>query len=119
MGDKKELPASCQLHEERLENLEQSLTTIIDNVDVILKRGNDFTIPVINGRTEYRKASELLGEMYVGLKKLENKLDQEVADLKKETPKSLFSNFAVFSDNAFKIIMLIALAITMIKTFGH
>jgi hypothetical protein len=51
------------VHEQRLEKIEKSLQTLIE-------RGNDFTVPVINGKTEHRKASELIGELYVDMKKL-------------------------------------------------
>ncbi|KKR55856.1 MAG: hypothetical protein UT94_C0055G0004 [Candidatus Uhrbacteria bacterium GW2011_GWF2_40_263] len=58
-----EQPITCALHEDRLKKIESSLR-------VLLERGNDFTVPVINGKTEHRKASELIGELYVDMKKL-------------------------------------------------
>ena len=62
------LPDSCRLHEERLSSLEESIAVITGNIEELLERGNDFEIPVINGKTEYRKASELIGEMYLAIK---------------------------------------------------
>ena len=42
-------------------------------VDTLLERGNDFTVKVINGKTTERLASELIGEMYVAMKELQEK----------------------------------------------
>jgi len=71
---------SCVLHEERLSKIELSLQTIID-------RGNDFLVPVINGRTEHRKASELIGELYVDMKKLKEQ---------REAPKKVWQDIGNF-----------------------
>jgi len=64
-----EQPVTCALHEQRLVTLEEK-------IDELLKRGNDFTVAVINGKTEHRKASELIGELYVSMKTLEDKRKQ-------------------------------------------
>lgn len=64
-----EQPVTWALHEQRLANLE-------NKIDELLKRDNDFKVAVINGRTEYRKASELIGELYVSMKTLEGKRKQ-------------------------------------------
>lgn len=101
-----ELP-NCSMHETRLKHLEESMEHIRSNVHTLLGRPSDIVVKVINGKTEQRLASELIGEMYVAIK-----------ELKEETPKSIFNNFAVFADNAFKIITLIALIITMLKVFN-
>jgi hypothetical protein len=75
----------CKIHEKQIEVLEEKVTImkddlmhIRDNVHTLLGRGNDIVVSVINGKTEKRLASELLGELYVEMKLL-----------RKATPKSL------------------------------
>ena len=89
---------NCVLHDKELKELKEDMGKIRDNVHTLLGRQNDIIVKVVNGKTESRLASELIGEMYIAIK-----------ELKQETPKSIFNNFATFADNAFKIITLIAL----------
>lgn len=108
IAEMEKLPTNCRLHEDRLANLEDSLGTIITNVDELIKRDNDFEIAVINGKTTYRKASELLGEMYLAIK-----------ELKQQTPTNMVKQFGVIADNLLKIAMLIGLLFTMFKVFHN
>lgn len=75
-----EQSVSCALHEKRLCNLEEKL-------DLLLERGNDFTVAVINGKTEHRKASELIGELYVDMKILKEQ---------REAPKKVWQDIGNF-----------------------
>lgn len=75
----------CEIHEKQIKTLEEKVLDIKDdiihireNVHTLLGRGNDIVVSVINGKTEKRLASELLGELYV-----------EMKSLRKATPKSL------------------------------
>lgn len=109
---------NCILHEAKLNKLESDMTVIASHLQTLLERDNDFTVKVINSKTEERLASELLGEIYVGLKHTNQKLEQEITELKKETPKSILNNLGSVADNLFKVFTLIALVVTMLKVFN-
>jgi len=92
---------NCILHEERLKSIEESL-------GVLLERNGDFYVKVINGKTERRLASELIGELYVTMQQI-----------KKETPRGLANNIVVFAEKVIPILTLFGLIITMFKVFGQ
>ena len=72
----------------------------------LLNRKSDIIIKVINGKTEERLASELIGEMYMQLKDLKEKTtDASVKRLKEKIKDSV---------NVFTLIILI---ITLIKVW--
>ena len=73
---------NCILHGNKLEKLEASMAVMARHLEALLQRDNDFTVKVINGKTEERLASELIGELYVAMK-----------EVQKSTPKNLWNNF--------------------------
>lgn len=97
------MDADCKLHTNQIENLESKMTLVEDdlkmirkNLHTLLGRQNDIIVKVINGKTEERLASELIGEMYV-----------EMKSLKKQTPKSILSSGVIPIINLLTIISLI------------
>jgi hypothetical protein len=50
--------------------LKDSLSHMRESLHTLVGRSNDIFVKVINGKTETRLASELLGEMYVAVKEL-------------------------------------------------
>ena len=93
--------------EKEINELKNSVQTLRDNVHILLGRNNDFTVKVINGKTDERLASELIGEMYVAIK-----------ELKKETPKKIWSDFGASLMPLVQLLTLIGLLITMFKVFS-
>ena len=91
---------NCILHEEKLKNIERAL-------EELLKRDGDFYVKVINGKTEKRLASELIGELYVSMQQI-----------KKETPRGLANSISVFAEKVIPVVTLIGLIITMLKVFA-
>jgi len=59
----KELEENYKILRGTIEEINATLKTMLEN-------GNDFEVAVINGKTEYRKASELIGEMYLEMKSI-------------------------------------------------
>ena len=102
---------SCKIHdkqieilEEKVETIQEDLKHIRDNVHTLLGRSSDFVVKVINGKTEERLASELIGEMYV-----------EMKSLKKQTPKSLMNSLSLFVLPFINFLTLIGLIITLLE----
>lgn len=92
-------PINCILHEDRLTKIEKSL-------DILLKRDGDFKVKVINGRTEERLASELIGELYVDMKKIKEQ---------REAPKKIWKEIGVF---LLPLINLATIVGLLFKIFG-
>jgi len=95
---------------EKLENDTQSfkddLLKIKESLHTLLGRNNDFIIKVINGKTEERLASELIGEIYVELKHIKDKTtDASVKRLKEKIKDGV---------NVFTLVILI---VTLIKVW--
>jgi hypothetical protein len=104
--------------EKEVKELAESVDILRDNVHKLLGRNNDFTVKVINGKTTERLASELIGEIYVNLQHQKEETRRAVAELKRETPKTLWKNLG---DTLFPLIQLLTLTgliITMIKVFS-
>jgi len=102
---------SCKIHDKQIEILEEKMETvqedlkhIRENVHTLLGRSSDFVVKVINGKTEERLASELIGEMYV-----------EMKTLRKQTPKSIMSTFSTSILPFINILTLIGLIITLLE----
>ncbi|PIP78074.1 MAG: hypothetical protein COW85_05725 [Ignavibacteria bacterium CG22_combo_CG10-13_8_21_14_all_37_15] len=87
--------------------LSDSVKHIRDNVHTILGRNNDFIVKVINGKTEERLASELIGEMYVQMKVINGQTT--VAASKKL--KNLIKDYGSF-------LSLVLLLLTLIKLWS-
>ena len=94
----------CPYHEQ----LETELKLVGKNVNLLLTRGNDFYVKVINGKTEERLASELIGEMYVAIGKL-----------KDGSPKKIFQNGMQVVNSLITLLTLAGLIVTMITVFSH
>ena len=104
----------CKLHQNQIGNLEikmqtleQNLETIRVNIHTLLGRSGDIVVKVINGKTEERLASELIGEMYV-----------EMKSLKKQTPKSLYKGLGVGLIPLINLLTIIGLIITIFALKG-
>ena len=91
---------NCILHEERLSNIEKAIQTL-------LERDGDFYVKVINGTTQKRLASELLGELYVNMK-----------DVRGHSFQSSFNNLSKWASAAIPILFLVAL-ILMFLGYNH
>lgn len=99
-------------------DLKESVHILRENVHKLLGRNNDFTVKVINGKTEERLASELIGEMYVALKDHQEDNRITIEELKKATPRTLWKNLGEMLLPIIQIITLIGLIITMVKVFS-
>lgn len=97
---------NCILHEAKLNKLEADMAIISKHLETLLEKDNDFLVKVINGRTEERLASELIGEMYVNMKHLQS-----------QTPKSIWQGFGTTIMPLLNILTIIGLIITMIQVF--
>ena len=97
---------NCILHEAKLNKLESDMALISKHLESLLERDNDFLVKVINGRTEERLASELIGEMYVNMKHLQS-----------QTPKSMWKGLGNSLMPLLNILTIIGLIITMIQVF--
>lgn len=91
---------NCILHEERLSNIEKALETL-------LERDNDFYVKVINGKTEKRLASELIGELYVNMK-----------DIKSHSFTNNFYNLSRVASAAIPILFVVAIVL-MFLGYSH
>jgi hypothetical protein len=92
----------CILHEEKLNQLTADMAVIAQHLTVLLERSNDFTVKVINGKTEERLASELLGELYVAMK-----------EVQKSTPKNLWNNFGTVILPVLNLLTIVGLLIAI------
>lgn len=97
---------NCILHEEKLNSLESNMAIIATQLTQLLDRDGDFLVKVINGVTKERLASELLAEMYLNMKKLNE-----------QTPKKLWANFGSFVLPLMNLLTIIGLIITMLAVF--
>jgi hypothetical protein len=104
--------------EKEIKELKDSVKILRDNVHKLLGRNNDFTVKVINGKTEERLASELIGEIYVDLK-MQKEINERVAkEIKEKLPGKLWENFGQFLLPLVQLLTLAGLIITMIKVFS-
>lgn len=67
------MEARIKALEEKFVALNNTLDKLNENVETLLARDGDFTVAVINGKTEHRPASELIGEMYMQMKDIKTK----------------------------------------------
>ena len=109
---------NCVLHEDKLNSLEKNIAIIGTQLTQLLERDGDFLVKVINGVTTERLASELLAEMYLGMKELRAKMQQEISDLKKASPKNMWSNFGNAILPLLNLLTIIGLIITMYAVFN-
>ena len=103
--------------EKEVKELKESVKILRDNVHKLLGRNNDFTVKVINGKTEERLASELIGEIYVDLKLQKEKTERAIKELEKETPSSLWQSMKTNISPLVELLTLALLIVTMIKVF--
>lgn len=93
---------NCILHGNKLEKLENSMAVMANHLQALLERDNDFTVKVINGKTEERLASELIGELYVAMK-----------EVQKSTPKNLWNNFGTIILPLLNLLTIVGLLIAI------
>ena len=62
-------------NEAQLVKISDSVDKLRENVHKLLGRNNDIVIKLVNGRTEERLASEVIGELYYAQKSIAKSLD--------------------------------------------